>query len=137
MTATPSRTFPGIRLRRVRHDDFSRRMTRESTLTVDDLILPVFVQGEDNRRDAIASMPGVERLCVDQLMEEAGELFAPGIPVIALFPVIDAEHKSEFAEEAYNASGLSTRAIRALKAAWPTLGLMTDIAPDPWSGRHP
>ncbi|GHC28874.1 delta-aminolevulinic acid dehydratase [Kushneria pakistanensis] len=133
MTFMSSRKFPETRMRRMRRDDFSRRMMRESTLTVDDLILPVFVQEGDNRRDTIASMPGVERLSIDQLVKEAGELVTLGIPAIALLPVIEAEHKSEFAEEAYNASGLIPHTIRALKSAWPGLGIITDIALDPYT----
>ncbi|WP_227875900.1 porphobilinogen synthase [Kushneria konosiri] len=133
MTAIVSRAFPGTRMHRMRHDDFSRRMMRESTLTVDDLILPVFIQEGDNRRDDIPSMPGVERLSIDQLLQDAGELVALGIPAILLLPVIDADHKSELAEEAYNASGLMPRALRALKAAYPTLGLITDISLDPYT----
>lgn len=133
MAAIVSRKFPGTRMHRMRHDDFSRRMMRESTLTVEDLILPVFIQEGDNRRDDIPSMPGVEQLSIDQLVQDAGEIVALGIPAIVLLPVIDAEHKSELAEEAYNASGLIPRALRALKAAYPTLGLITDIALAPYT----
>lgn len=133
MTAMPSRQFPATRMRRMRHDDFSRRLMRETTLTVDDLILPVFVQEGDNRRDAISSMPGVERLSIDQLIGEASELVALSIPAIAIFPVIDTDHKSETAEEAYSASGLMPRTIRALKDACPELGIITDVALDAYT----
>ncbi|WP_106478928.1 porphobilinogen synthase [Phytohalomonas tamaricis] len=133
MSFLTSRQFPDTRLRRMRKDDFSRRMMRESTLTVDDLILPVFVHEGENRREAVPSMPGVERLSIDLLVKEAGELVALGIPAIALFPVIDASLKTEFAEEAYNASGLVQRTVRAVKEAYPELGIITDVALDPYT----
>jgi len=120
-------------MRRMRKDDFSRRLMRESTLTPDDLILPVFVLEGENRREAVASMPGVERLSLDLLIEEAREVAALGIPALALFPVIDPAQKSELAEEAYNASGLVQRSVRALKQACPELGLITDVALDPYT----
>lgn len=120
-------------MRRMRKDDFSRRLMRESTLTPDDLILPVFVLDGDNRREAVASMPGVERLSIDLLIEEAREASSLGIPALALFPVIEASQKSELAEEAYNASGLVQRTVRALKDACPELGLITDVALDPYT----
>ena len=115
-------------MRRMRKDDFSRRLMRESKLTPDDLILPVFVLEGENRREAVASMPGVERLSLDLLIEEAREVAALGIPALALFPVIDPAQKSELAEEAYNASGLVQRSVRALKQACPELGLITVCA---------
>ncbi len=127
------RQYPNTRMRRMRKDDFSRRLMRESTLTPSDLILPVFVLDGDNRREAVASMPGVERLSLDLLIEEAREVAALGIPALALFPVIDPAQKSEFAEEAYNAGGLVQRSVRALKQACPELGLITDVALDPYT----
>ncbi|OHV10617.1 porphobilinogen synthase [Kushneria phosphatilytica] len=127
------RQFPATRMRRMRKDDFSRRMMRETTLTVDDLILPMFVQEGEQRRDAIPSMPGVERLSLDLLLEEAAELSELGIPAIALFPVIDAEGKTLHAEESYNANGLIQRSVRALKQAHPELGIITDVALDPYT----
>lgn len=133
MSFIPARHFPGTRMRRMRRNDFSRRMMRESTLTPDDLILPVFVQEGENRRDAVPSMPGVERLSLDLMIEEAREAAALGIPALALFPVIDQEHKSEFAEEAYNANGLIPRTVRALRSACPELGIITDVALDPYT----
>ena len=117
----------------MRRDDFSRRLMQESTLTPSDLILPVFVLEGENQREAIASMPGVERLSIDLLIEQAREAYALGIPALALFPVIDTEQKSELAEEAYNANGLVQRSVRALKEALPELGIITDVALDPYT----
>lgn len=117
----------------MRRDDFSRRLMQESTLTPSDLILPVFVLEGENQREAIASMPGVERLSIDLLIEQAREAYALGIPALALFPVIDTEQKSELAEEAYNANGLVQRSVRALKEALPELGVITDVALDPYT----
>jgi porphobilinogen synthase len=120
-------------MRRMRRDDFSRRLMQESTLTPNDLILPVFVLEGENQREAVASMPGVERLSIDLLIEQAREAYALGIPALALFPVIGPEQKSELAEEAYNASGLVQRSVRALKQALPELGIITDVALDPYT----
>ncbi len=117
----------------MRRDDFSRRLMQESTLTPNDLILPVFVLEGENQREAVASMPGVERLSIDLLIEQAREAYALGIPALALFPVIGAEQKSELAEEAYNANGLVQRSVRALKQALPELGIITDVALDPYT----
>lgn len=117
----------------MRRDDFSRRLMQESTLTPSDLILPVFVLEGENQREAIASMPGVERLSIDLLIEQAREAYALGIPALALFPVVGAEQKSELAEEAYNSSGLVQRSVRALKEALPELGIITDVALDPYT----
>ncbi|WP_435867753.1 porphobilinogen synthase [Halomonas salifodinae] len=128
-----SRQFPAARLRRMRKDDFSRRLMRENVLTPADLIWPVFVLEGENRREAVPSMPGVERLSLDLLIEEARDAQALGIPALALFPVVDAELKSELAEEAYSASGLVQRSVRALKAAVPGLGIITDVALDPYT----
>jgi porphobilinogen synthase len=116
-----------------RADDFSRRMMRENILTPDDLILPVFVLEGSNQREAIASMPGVERLSIDLLVKEAKEIYALGIPAIALFPVTPADAKSLLAEEAYNPDGLAQRAVKALKNAVPELGVITDVALDPFT----
>lgn len=127
------RHYPATRMRRMRKDDFSRRLMRESSLTPADLILPVFVLDGEGKREAVPSMPGVERLSIELLVEEAREAVALGIPALALFPVIDSEHKSELAEEAYNADGLVQRTVRALKATCPELGLITDVALDPYT----
>ncbi|OOV86136.1 delta-aminolevulinic acid dehydratase [Oceanospirillum linum] len=120
-------------MRRMRADDFSRRLMRESRLSVDDLIYPVFVLDGENRREAVASMPGVERLSLDLLLKEAKELVALGIPAIALFPVLSPDAKSEFAEEAFNAGGLVQRTVKALKDKYPELGIITDVALDPYT----
>jgi len=125
--------FPLTRMRRMRYSDFSRRLMRENVLTVDDLIYPMFVTEGSNQRQAIASMPGIDRLSLDLLLEEARELYELGIPAIALFPVIEADKKSENAAEAYNPDGLVQRSVRALKAAVPGLGIMTDVALDPFT----
>ncbi|WP_107852772.1 porphobilinogen synthase [Oceanimonas marisflavi] len=125
--------FPGRRLRRLRKHDFSRRLVREHTLTVDDLIYPMFVLPGIQRREAVASMPGIERLSIDLLLEEAAELVALGIPLLALFPVVNAAEKTLLAEEAYNPDGLVQEAVRELKAAFPELGIMTDVALDPYT----
>jgi len=125
--------FPHSRMRRMRKDDFSRRLMRENTLTSDDLILPVFVLEGSNQREAITSMPGVERLSIDLLVVQAAEVVALGIPAIVLFPVVESEGKTEKAEEAYNPNGLVQRCIRALKQAQPELGVITDVALDPYT----
>lgn len=127
------RQFPTTRLRRLRAHDFSRRLVREHRLSVDDLIYPVFVLEGERQREAVPSMPGVERLSVDLLVEAAREWSELGIPMIALFPVVPVEKKSLLAEEAYNPDGLAQRATRALKAAYPELGIMTDVALDPFT----
>lgn len=125
--------FPERRLRRMRKYDFSRRLMAEHKLTVDDLIYPVFILEGENYREPVSSMPGVERLTIDQLLIEAKELVQYGVPVIALFPVIEQEKKSLMAEEAYNPNGLVQRAVKALKAHYPQLGVLTDIALDPYT----
>lgn len=131
---TPAnRLFPTTRLRRNRRDEFSRRLVRENVLTADDLILPVFVLEGENRREAVPSMPGVERLSIDLLLEEAAECVALGIPALALFPVTPLEKKSLLAEEAWNPDGLAQRATRALRARFPELGIITDVALDPFT----
>ena len=125
--------FPATRMRRMRRDDFSRRLMRENTLTVDDLIYPVFVIEGTQRRETIASMPDIERLSLDLLIEEARELYILGIPAIALFPVVAIDKKSDDAAEAYHPDGLVQRAVRALKQAIPELGIITDVALDPFT----
>ncbi len=126
-------TFPGRRMRRVRRHDFSRRLVAENQLTVNDLIYPVFVMEGHNRQQEIASMPGVYRLTLDLLIKEAEAVAKLGVPVLSLFPVIESAGKSLHAEEAYNPNGLVQRAVRALKDAVPELGLLTDVALDPYT----
>jgi len=120
-------------MRRMRRDAFSRRLMRENTLTAADLIWPVFVLEGEGQREAVTSMPGVERLSIDLLIEEAREAFELGIPALALFPVVGADKKSDLAEESYSASGLVQRCVRALKDALPELGVITDVALDPYT----
>ncbi|GKX50786.1 porphobilinogen synthase [Budvicia aquatica] len=125
--------FPERRLRRVRAHDFSRRLVSENQLTVNDLIYPVFILEGTNQRQEVASMPGVTRMSVDLLVKEAEQLAKLGVPVISLFPVIESNLKTLHAEESYNAEGLVPRAIRALKAAVPEIGVLTDVALDPYT----
>jgi porphobilinogen synthase len=125
--------FPLSRPRRMRRDEFSRRLMREHRLTSDDLIQPVFVLEGTGRREAVPSMPGVERLSVDLLCREAEACAALGVPAMALFPVTPPEAKSEDAAEAYNPEGLAQRAVRALKEAVPEMGVITDVALDPFT----
>ncbi|MBD1227110.1 porphobilinogen synthase [Xenorhabdus griffiniae] len=125
--------FPGRRMRRVRRHDFSRRLVAENQLTVNDLIYPVFVMEGTNQRQEVSSMPGVYRLTIDLLLKEAEEIARLGIPVLSLFPAIEADKKSLDAKEAYNPDGLIQRAVRALKDAVPELGLLTDVALDPFT----
>ena len=125
--------FPQRRMRRMRKHDFSRRLMAENTLSVNDLIYPMFVLEGNNRTETIASMPGIERYSIDLLLKEAAELVELGIPLIALFPVTPAEKKTLLAQEAYNADALVQRAVRALKEAFPELGVMTDVALDPFT----
>ena len=127
--------FPRTRMRRMRADDFSRRMMRENTLQAADLIYPVFVIDGDQRSEDIASMPGIQRLSIDRLCVEAEQLAALGIPALALFPVTPPANKSLLAEEAFNPDGLAQRAVRAVKQAVPELGVITDVALDPFT-RH-
>jgi porphobilinogen synthase len=126
-------SFPSTRMRRMRFDDFSRRMMRETVLTPDDLIWPVFVIEGENRVETVESMPGVERLSIDRLLLKAGECVRLGIPAIALFPVTAPEAKTEDACEAWNPEGLAQRAVRALKQSFPELGVVTDVALDPFT----
>lgn len=126
-------TFPGRRMRRVRRHDFSRRLVAENQLTVNDLIYPVFVMEGQNRQEEVTSMPGVYRMTIDLLLKEAETVAKLGVPVLSLFPVIESAGKSLHAEEAYNPNGLVQRAVRALKDALPELGLLTDVALDPYT----
>lgn len=126
-------TFPGRRMRRVRRHDFSRRLVAENQLTVNDLIYPVFVMEGHNQQQEVPSMPGVYRMTIDQLLKEAEAVANLGVPVLSLFPVIESDGKSLHAEEAYNPNGLVQRAVRALKDAVPELGLLTDVALDPYT----
>ncbi|AOY92507.1 delta-aminolevulinic acid dehydratase [Cupriavidus sp. USMAA2-4] len=126
-------TFPEYRPRRMRRDDFSRRMMREHRLTPDNLIYPVFVLDGHDKRESVASMPGVERVSVDLLLPVAQDCVELGIPVIALFPVIDPSLKTPDGIEATNAEGLIPRAVRALKERFPELGVLTDVALDPYT----
>jgi len=125
--------FPGTRMRRMRRDDFSRRLMRESVLTVDDFIYPVFVLEGAGRVEKVASMPGVERQSLDLLLKTAERAVKLGIPALALFPVIDVSLKSLGAEESFNDSGLVSRVVRALKREFPELGVITDVALDPYT----
>ncbi|MGL4859822.1 MAG: porphobilinogen synthase [Enterobacteriaceae bacterium] len=129
--------FPGIfperRLRRLRYSDFSRRLVAEHQLTVNDLIYPVFVTEGSHSRSPVESMPGVERLSIDLLLREAETVAKLGVPVLALFPLVEADQKSPLAQQAYHPQGLMQRAIRALKEAVPELGILTDVALDPYT----
>ena len=125
--------YPRVRLRRMRRDEFSRRLMRETLLTPDNLIYPVFVMEGRGQRVPIASMPGIERLTIDQLVREAEEVVALGIPALALFPVTAPEAKTDDGREAWNPEGLAQRAVRALKQAVPSLGVITDVALDPFT----
>lgn len=125
--------FPETRMRRLRANDFSRRLVRESSLTPADLIFPVFVTEGTGQREPISSMPGIERLSIDLLTQLAGEIVSLGIPAIALFPVVPAEKKTLLAEESYNKDGLVQRAVKTLKDAHPELGVITDVALDPFT----
>ena len=125
--------FSATRMRRMRSKDFSRRLMQENKLSVDDLIYPMFVIDGNNKREAVLSMPGVERVSIDQLLLEARQCFELGIPAIALFPVVSDDKKSDDAAEAYNAEGLAQTAVRELKKALPELGVITDVALDPFT----
>ena len=133
MTNTAQRLFPATRLRRNRRDEFSRRLVCENRLSVDDLILPVFVLDGENQREAVHSMPGVERLSIDLLLQEAERWVALGIPALALFPVTPPEHKSLDAAAAWDPDGIAQRATRALRQKFPELGIITDVALDPFT----
>ena len=128
-----NRHFPETRMRRLRTQDWSRRLVRENNVCPDDLIYPVFVQEGEKKTEAVQSMPGVERKSLDLLVKEAQHVESLGIPVIALFPVIPHEKKSLEGEEAFNPKGLIQTAVLAIKAACPNLGIMTDVALDPYT----
>jgi len=125
--------YPSRRMRRLRKHDFSRRLMAENQLSVNDLIYPMFIVEGKNRVEPVESMPGVSRLSIDLLVKEAQELVALGIPAIALFPVTPQTHKSLDASEAYNPQGLAQKAVRAIKEACPELGVITDVALDPFT----
>jgi porphobilinogen synthase len=120
-------------MRRMRHDEYTRSLMRETHLGCSDLIYPVFVLDGEGQREPVASMPGVERLSIDELQKEAAEIHSLGIPAIALFPVTPASSKSEDAREAFNPDGIAQRAVRTLKQALPGLGIITDVALDPFT----
>ncbi|MBR9812337.1 porphobilinogen synthase [bacterium] len=128
-----NRRFPNTRLRRLRSQPALRDLVRENRLSPADLILPLFVRESEGQREAVASMPKVERLSVDLLVEQARAAHAAGIPAVVLFPIIDAAQKSEQAEAAYDPDGLACRAIRAIKTAVPDLAVITDVALDPYT----
>jgi len=126
-------SFPAVRMRRMRRDEFSRRLMRETVLSANDLIYPVFVLDGARRTQKVASMPGIERMSVDKLLPVAEQCLKFGIPVMALFPVIDQRLKSLDGREAYNPKGLVPRAVSAIKKRFPELGIMTDVALDPYT----
>jgi porphobilinogen synthase len=125
--------YPRVRMRRMRRDDFSRRLMRETLLTPADFIYPVFVTEGKGQRVPVPSMPGVERMSIDELVDEAKQAWKLGVPAVALFPVTPAEAKSLDGHEAWNPDGLAQRAVRALKKALPELGVITDVALDPFT----
>jgi len=125
--------YPEVRMRRMRRDEFSRRLMRESRLSSDDLICPLFVLEGSGQCEAVDSMPGVERLSIDLLLQEAAELHDLGVPAVALFPVTPPAAKSDDAAEAFNPDGLAQRAVRELKRQLPELGVITDVALDPFT----
>jgi porphobilinogen synthase len=133
MTDRETGEFPRTRLRRMRRDEFSRRLMRENTLSADNLIYPMFVIEGSRKREAVASMPGVERVSIDELVREAESLVELKIPALALFPVTPADAKSLDGKEAWNPEGLAQRAVRAVKKAFPQLGVITDVALDPFT----
>jgi porphobilinogen synthase len=133
MVRTATGKFPGTRLRRMRRDPFSRRLARETSLSADDLIQPLFVIEGKGRQEAVASMPGIARLSTDLLVTEAARLSGLGIPAVALFPVPDPASKSDDGREAWNPEGLVQRAVRALKKSVPEIGVITDVALDPYT----
>ncbi len=133
MTGGRDDSFPATRLRRMRRDEFSRRLMRETQLSVDALIYPVFVVEGTKQRQAVTSMPGVERLSIDELVRECADIARLAIPAIALFPVVAAEKKSLDARESWNPEGIAQRAVRAVKKEFPALGVITDVALDPFT----
>jgi porphobilinogen synthase len=126
-------SYPGIRMRRMRKEDFSRRLLRETHITSNSLIYPLFVLDQPRRREPVSSMPGVERMGIEELLREAEQLLELKIPAIALFPVTPAERKSDDAREAWNSQGITQRAVRSLKQHFPELGIITDVALDPFT----
>ncbi|MDP9066340.1 MAG: porphobilinogen synthase, partial [Pseudomonadota bacterium] len=133
MTGDVVPPFPSIRMRRMRRDEFSRRLMRETHLSTDSLIYPVFVVEGRNQRQPVASMPGIERLSVDALLRECAELMELKIPAIAIFPVTPVEKKTLDARESWNPQGIAQQAVRAVKKEFPTLGVITDVALDPFT----
>lgn len=125
--------FPATRMRRLRRQGFSRDLVREHQLSVNDLIYPMFVLEGEQQKEAVPSMPGIERLSIDLLLEECATLVALGIPAIALFPVTPQSAKSDGAEAAWDPQGLAQRTVRAVKARFPQLGVITDVALDPFT----
>jgi len=125
--------FPNTRMRRMRSSEFSRRLIREHNLHSDDIIYPVFIIEGKKKREPVSSMPGIERLTIDELLKESAELLKLDIPAIALFPVTPTDKKSEDASEAYNPDGLIQRAVQAIKEKFPELGVITDVALDPFT----
>ena len=133
MTHRAAGSFPRTRLRRMRRDEFSRRLMRETSLSADNFIYPMFVIEGRGRREPVGSMPGIERVTVDQLLREAEDLVRLGVPAVALFPVTPPEAKSLDGAEAFNPEGLAQRAVRALRSGFPELGVVTDVALDPFT----
>lgn len=133
MTYSEKTGFPNTRMRRMRSSEFSRRLMREHRLHTDDLVYPVFIIEGKKKREPVSSMPGIERLTIDELLKESAELLKLGIPAIALFPVTPTDKKSEDASEAYNPDGLAQRAVQAIKEKFPELGVITDVALDPFT----
>jgi porphobilinogen synthase len=133
MTGNSAHSFPATRMRRMRRDEFSRRLMRETQLTVDALIYPLFVVEGTGQRQAVASMPGVERLSVDELVRECDTLAKLAVPAIALFPSVPQERKSLDARESWNPEGVVQRAVRRVKKEFPALGVITDVALDPFT----
>jgi len=133
MTGSAVDSFPNTRMRRMRRDEFSRRLMRETHLTVDALIYPVFVVEGRGERQPVASMPGIERLSVDELLRECESLLRLKIPAIALFPVTPEGKKTLDARESWNPNGIAQAAVRAVKKEFPTLGVITDVALDPFT----
>jgi len=133
MTGDSSHSFPKTRMRRMRRDEFSRRLMRETHLSVDSLIYPIFVVEGRQQRQTIASMPGIERLSIDELLRECETLVKLKVPAIAIFPVVPPEKKSLDARESWNPDGIAQLAVKAVKAEFPSLGVITDVALDPFT----
>jgi porphobilinogen synthase len=133
MTGTVANSFPSTRMRRMRRDEFSRRLMRETRLTVDALIYPIFVVEGRGVRQPVASMPGIERLSIDQCLRECETLVRLKIPAVALFPVTPNDKKTLDARESWNPKGIAQAAVRAVKKEFPALGVITDVALDPFT----